>query len=113
MTRVKRGNVAQKRRKKVLSITEGFQGSSSRLFRTANQQKMKALQYSYRDRQQRKRNFRLLWITRLNGAVRIHRISYSKFINLLKMSKMLINRKILAQLAVYDQQAFNQLIQNI
>lgn len=113
MTRVKRGNVAQKRRKKVLSITEGFRGSSSRLFRTANQQKMKALQYSYRDRQQRKRTFRLLWIARLNGAVRTHGISYSKFINILKTSQMLINRKILAQLAVYDQLAFKQLIQNI
>lgn len=113
MTRVKRGNIARKRRKKVLKLTEGFRGSSSLLFRTANQQKMKALRYSYRDRNERKREFRSLWIIRMNAAVRSHGVSYSDFIHNLKKSKIFLNRKMLAQLAIRDHEAFEQLIQSI
>nr|AIY30175.1 ribosomal protein L20 [Lobosphaera incisa] len=112
MTRVKRGNIARKRRKKILKMTQGFRGSSSTLFRTANQQNIKALSYSYRDRNKRKRDFRALWITRMNAAVRTYGISYNQFINGLKKSNMFLNRKILAQLAVRDRAAFQQLIQS-
>lgn len=111
MTRVKRGNVARKRRKKVLKLVQGFRGSSSSLFRTANQQKMKALTYSYRDRNQRKRQFRSLWITRLNAAVRNSGLNYSEFVHGLKKSNILLNRKILSQLALRDQDSFRELVQ--
>ncbi len=113
MTRVKRGNVARKRRKKVLKITEGFRGSSSLLFRPANQQKIKALKYSYRDRNQRKREFRRLWITRMNAAVRLYGLNYSEFLHGLKKANMFLNRKTLSQLAIRDQEAFRQLIQSL
>ena len=79
MARVKRGNVARKRRNKVLKLAKGFRGSHSRLFRVANQQVMKALRYAYRDRRNRKRDFRRLWITRINAASRMHGVSYSRF----------------------------------
>ena len=79
MTRVKRGNVARKRRKQVLKLATGFRGSSSKLFRTAQQQTMKALSYSYRDRQQKKREFCGLWITRLNAAARFYGLNYNEF----------------------------------
>jgi large subunit ribosomal protein L20 len=113
MTRVKRGNIARKRRKKVLKITQGFRGASSILFRTANQQKMKALKYSYRDRNQRKREFRRIWIARMNAAVRTYGLSYSEFLHGLKKSNMFLNRKILSQLAIRDHEAFQQLIQSL
>jgi large subunit ribosomal protein L20 len=106
MTRVKRGNVARVRRKKILKLAKGFRGSHSRLFRTANQQVMKALRNSYRDRRKRKRDFRRLWITRINAAARQHEMSYSKFIGQLKKADIQLNRKMLAQLAVLDPQAF-------
>ena len=112
MTRVKRGNVARKRRKKVLRTTQGFRGSPSLLFRTAKQQSMKALRYSYRDRNNRKREFRSLWITRINAAVRSYGLSYSKFVNYLKGSNSSLNRKMLSQLALRDQEGFQQLIQS-
>lgn len=113
MTRVKRGNVARKRRKKVLQLTQGFRGSSSKLFRTANQQKIKALRYSYRDRNQRKRQFRSIWIARLNAAVRYYGINYSEFIHGLKKSSIFLNRKIISQIALRDQEAFKQLVKII
>nr|YP_009106201.1 ribosomal protein L20 [Binuclearia lauterbornii]AIT95037.1 ribosomal protein L20 [Binuclearia lauterbornii] len=113
MTRVKRGNVARKRRKKILKITQGFRGSSSILFRTANQQKLKALKYSYRDRNQRKRQFRSVWISRMNAAVRFYGISYSEFLHGLKKSNIFLNRKILAQLAVRDKDSFQQLVESL
>nr|YP_009105129.1 ribosomal protein L20 [Edaphochlorella mirabilis]AIT93768.1 ribosomal protein L20 [Edaphochlorella mirabilis] len=113
MTRVKRGNVARKKRKKVLKITSGFRGSSSILFRDANQKKIKALKYSYRDRNQRKREFRRLWIARMNAAVRLYGLNYSEFLHILKKSNMFLNRKILSQLAIRDQNAFHQLIQSL
>jgi large subunit ribosomal protein L20 len=106
MTRVKRGNVARKRRNKILQISEKFRGSSSKLFRTANQQAMKALRYAYRDRLRRKRDFRSLWIARINAAVRFSGQNYNKFISTLKKKKIDLNRKMLSQLAIYDQQIF-------
>jgi len=87
MTRVKRGNVARKRRKKILKLAKGFRGSHSTLFRTANQQVMKALRSAYRDRKNRKRDFRRLWITRINAAARLHGLSYSQLMGNLKKSQ--------------------------
>jgi large subunit ribosomal protein L20 len=111
MTRVKRGNVARKRRKKVLKLAKGFRGSHSKLFRTANQQVMKALRNAYRDRRKRKRDFRRLWITRINAAARQQGLSYSQFINKLKIADIQLNRKILAQLAILDPQVFAQVVE--
>ena len=109
MTRVKRGNVARKRRKKILKLAKGFRGSHSTLFRTANQQVMKALRYAYRDRKKRKRDFRRLWITRINAAVRQHGMSYSQFMGNLKKANIQINRKMLAQMAVLDPEGFGKI----
>lgn len=113
MTRVKRGNVARKRRKEVLQLAEGFRGSSSRLFRTAQQQTMKALRYAYRDRQQKKREYASLWVSRLNAAARINGMNYSNLRHELKKSGILLNRKVLSQVALRDQEAFQQLIASI
>jgi large subunit ribosomal protein L20 len=111
MTRVKRGNVARKRRKKILKLAKGFRGSHSKLFRTANQQVMKALRNAYRDRRKRKRDFRRLWITRINAAARQQGMSYSQFIAKLKKVNVELNRKMLAQLAVLDPAAFAQVVE--
>lgn len=111
MARVKRGNVARKRRKKVLKLAKGFRGSHSRLFRIANQQVMKALRNAYRDRRKRKRDFRRLWITRINAASRAHGMSYSQLIGKLKQANVEINRKMLAQLAVLDPAGFEQIVE--
>lgn len=111
MTRVKRGFVARKRRKKVLKLAEGFRGSSSNLFRVANQQKMKALKSSYRDRRQRKRDLRSLWISRINAFVRRYHLNYNQVMFKLKQLNIQINRKWLAQLAVRDPQMFSTLLQ--
>ncbi|BAZ06280.1 50S ribosomal protein L20 [Calothrix sp. NIES-3974] len=111
MARVKRGNVARKRRKKILKLAKGFRGSHSTLFRTANQQVMKALRSAYRDRKKRKRDFRRLWITRINAAVRLHGMSYSKFMGNLKKANINLNRKMLAQLAVLDPDGFSKVAQ--
>lgn len=111
MARVKRGNVARKRRKKILKLAKGFRGSHSRLFRTANQQVMKALRNAYRDRRKKKRDFRRLWITRINAAARQQGISYSQLIGKLKKADILINRKMLAQLAVFDADGFAKVVE--
>lgn len=111
MARVKRGNVARKRRKKILKLAKGFRGSHSRLFRTANQQVMKALRNAYRDRRKKKRDFRRLWITRINAAARLHGVSYSQLIGKLKKADILINRKMLAQLAVLDPVGFAKVVE--
>jgi large subunit ribosomal protein L20 len=111
MARVKRGNVARKRRKKILKLAKGFRGSHSRLFRTANQQVMKALRNAYRDRRKRKRDFRRLWITRINAAARMHGMSYSQLIGNLKKAEVQINRKMLAQLAVLDPEGFAKVLE--
>lgn len=111
MARVKRGNVARKRRKKVLKLAKGFRGSHSKLFRTANQQVMKALRYAYRDRRRRKRDFRRLWIARINAAARQQGMSYSRLIGQLKKANVEINRKMLAQMAVLDPDGFNKIVE--
>lgn len=111
MSRVKRGNVARKRRKKILKLAKGFRGSHSKLFRIANQQVMKALRNAYRDRRKRKRDFRRLWITRINAAARMHGISYSKLTHQLKKAEVGLNRKMLAQLAMVDPQAFSKVVE--
>jgi len=110
MVRIKRGNVARKRRKKILQLAKGYRGAHSRLFRVANQQVMKALRYSYIDRKQKKRTFRKLWITRINAASRLNGLSYNRVIHNLKKSNIDLNRKILSQIAVVDSQTFNKLI---
>ncbi|MGI0479975.1 50S ribosomal protein L20 [Geminocystis sp. CENA526] len=111
MTRVKRGNVARKRRKKILKLAKGFRGSHSKLFRTANQQVMKALRNAYRDRRKKKRDFRRLWITRINAAARLHGVSYSQLINKLDKANIALNRKMLAQLAIQDAEAFQKVVE--
>ncbi|MGK7891677.1 MAG: 50S ribosomal protein L20 [Leptolyngbyaceae cyanobacterium] len=111
MPRVKRGNVARKRRKKILKLAKGFRGSHSKLFRTANQQVMKALRYAYRDRRNRKRDFRRLWITRINAAARLNGVSYSKLIGQMKIANIDINRKMLAQMAVLDPDGFAKVVE--
>jgi large subunit ribosomal protein L20 len=110
MVRIKRGNVARKRRKKVLQLAKGYRGAHSRLFRVANQQVMKALRYSYVGRKQKKRVFRKLWITRINAASRVQGLSYSRLIHNFKKSNIGLNRKMLAQIAVLDSSTFNELI---
>ena len=111
MARVKRGNVARKRRNKILKLAKGFRGSHSRLFRVANQQVMKALLNAYRDRRKKKRDFRRLWIARINAAARINGISYSQLIGKMKKADIQINRKMLAQLAVIDPTAFAKVVE--
>ncbi|MBD1869192.1 50S ribosomal protein L20 [Oculatella sp. FACHB-28] len=111
MTRVKRGNVARKRRNKILKLAKGFRGSHSKLFRTANQQVMKALRNAYRDRRKRKRDFRRLWITRINAAARLHGMSYSQLIGNLKKADVQINRKMLAQMAILDPAGFGKVVE--
>ncbi len=109
MPRVKGGTVARARRKKVLKLAKGYFGSKHRLFKTANAQVMKSLLYAYRDRRNKKRDFRRLWITRINAAARINGLSYSKLMHGLKVAGIEVNRKMLADLAVNDAQAFEQL----
>lgn len=111
MTRVKRGNVAKKRRKKVLNIAKGFRGSSSILFRTANQRYMKALRYSYRDRRDRKREYRRLWISRINAGARKYQLNYNSLISGLKIQNIILNRKWLSQLAIRDPDVFQKLVE--
>ena len=110
MVRVKRGNVARKRRKKILSLADGYRGAHSVLFRVANQQVMKALRYSYIDRKQKKRIFRRIWISRINAASRLNGVSYSKLIHKFKLEKIDLNRKMLSQIAVLDSSTFESLL---
>jgi large subunit ribosomal protein L20 len=110
MTLVKRGSVARRRRKKIFSFAKGAIGSNSKLFRMAQQHTIKALFYSYRGRCERKRYYRLIWITRLNARVRIYGSSYNSFMYNLRKKKCQINRKILVQLFFYDPTAFQSLL---
>jgi len=110
MARVKRGNIARKRRNKILNLAKGFRGGNKNLFRTANQRVMKALCNAYRDRRRRKRDFRRLWIARINASSRINGTSYSKLINNLKSANILINRKMLAQLALNEPECFEKIV---
>jgi large subunit ribosomal protein L20 len=106
MARVKRGVVAKARHKKVLDQAKGYYGARSKIFRVAKQAVIKAGQYAYRDRRQRKRQFRALWITRINAAARLHGLSYSRLIHGLNLAEIEIDRKVLADIAVHDQAAF-------
>ncbi len=106
MPRVKRGVTAHKRHKKILKAAKGYYGARSRVFRVAKQSVIKAGQYAYRDRRQRKRQFRALWIQRINAASRECGLSYSRFIDGLKKASVEVDRKILADIAVYDKAAF-------
>lgn len=110
MARVKGGFVARRRRKKVLKLAKGYFGSKHRLFRTAKEQVMKSFMYAYRDRRQRKRDFRKLWIMRINAAARTNGMSYSKLMHGLKLAGVDINRKMLAEIAVHDSKAFADLV---
>ena len=110
MTRVKRGNVARKRRRKVLQVAEGFRGSSALLFRTANQHVLRSLAYSSRDRHQRKRSFRQLWISRIGGAARGYGLNYNHLLCSMRGAKLLLNRKMLAQIAVRDREEFASIV---
>jgi large subunit ribosomal protein L20 len=109
MPRVKGGTVTRRRHKKILKLARGYRGSKHRLFRTANAQVMKSLLYAYRDRRNRKRDFRKLWITRINAAARRNGLSYSKLMHGLKVAGIEVNRKMLADLAVSDAAAFAEL----
>ncbi|MFD1927170.1 50S ribosomal protein L20 [Sporosarcina siberiensis] len=109
MPRVKGGTVTRKRRNRVLKLAKGYYGSKHKLFKVANQQVMKSYNYAYRDRRQRKREFRRLWITRINAAARMNGVSYSTLMHGLKVAGIDVNRKMLADLAVTDAQAFTQL----
>ena len=110
MARVKRGVVARARHKKVLKQAKGYYGARSRVYRVAVQAVTKAGQYAYRDRRQKKRVFRQLWIARINAAARQNGLSYSRFINGLKKAAVEIDRKILADIAVHDKNAFSALV---
>ena len=110
MTRVKGGNVAKNRRRKVLKAAKGYFGSKHRLFKTAQEQTFHSGVYAYRDRRQNKRNFRKLWIQRINAACRENEISYSKFINGLTKAGIEVNRKMLSTIAIDDAPAFTQLV---
>ncbi|MBX6396513.1 MAG: 50S ribosomal protein L20 [Alicyclobacillaceae bacterium] len=109
MARVKGGPVTRRRRKKIIKLARGYFGAKHRLYRMANQQVMKSLMYAYRDRRQRKRDFRKLWITRINAAARLNGLSYSRLMHGLKIAGVEVNRKMLADLAVNDGKAFAEL----
>jgi len=111
MARIKPGKTTRARHKKILKLAKGYWGGKSKLFRPANETVMKALYYARRDRRQRKRNFRRLWIARINAAARMNGLSYSQFINGLNKAGVQLNRKILADLAVNDAAGFSALVE--
>ena len=110
MARVKRGINVKRKHKKILKLAKGYYGSKSKLFKPANEAVMRALRSSYAGRKQRKRDFRKLWITRINAAARMNDISYSRFINGLKNANVEIDRKMLADLAMNDAEGFAELV---
>jgi len=113
MARVKRGVKARAKHKKVLKAAKGYYGARSRVYRTAKQSVIKAGQYAYRDRKQRKRQFRSLWIVRINAALEPFALSYSKFIRGLTLAKIEIDRKILADLAIHDKKTFAAIVERV
>lgn len=113
MARVKGGYTTNHRRKKVLKQAKGYYGSKSTLYRTANEQVMNSLAYAYRDRKNRKRDFRKLWITRINAAVRAEGLSYSTFISGLKKAGIELNRKTLSELAINNPNEFKKLVEKV
>ena len=110
MPRVKGGTIHRARRKKVMKLAKGYFGSKHRLYKTAREQVMHSLTYAYRDRRQKKRDFRKLWITRINAACRENNISYSKFINGLSKAGVVINRKMLSEIAIDNPKAFTEIV---
>ncbi len=110
MPRVKRGVNAKRRHKKVLALAKGYRGARSRTYKVAKQAVTKAGQYAYRDRKQRKRQFRQLWIARINAAARVNEMSYSRFMNGLSHASIDLDRKVLADIAVHDKEAFADLV---
>ncbi|MEN6373182.1 MAG: 50S ribosomal protein L20 [Smithella sp.] len=110
MSRVKRGVTARKKRRKILKLAKGFFGARSRLIRTATEAVNKAMKYAYRDRRARKREFRQLWIARINAAARLNNITYSRLIDGMNKTGIALDRKILAELAVNDPQGFAQVV---
>ena len=110
MPRVKGGTIHRARRAKVMKAAKGYFGSKHRLYRTAKEQVMHSLKYAYRDRRQKKRDFRKLWITRINAACRLNNISYSKFINGLSKAGITVNRKMLSEIAIDNPNAFAELV---
>lgn len=111
MSRVKRGVTARAKHKKVLAKAKGYYGARSRVYRVAKQAVIKAAQYAFRDRRQRKREFRALWIIRINAAVRAHGMTYGSFMNGLKKAAIQLDRKVLADIAVHDKAAFTALVE--
>ena len=111
MPRVKRGVVARRRHKKILKQAKGYYGARSRVFRVAKQAVTKAAQYAYRDRRQRKRQFRSLWIARINAAARANSLNYSRLIAGLKKAESGLDRKVLADIAVHDKPAFSKIVE--
>ena len=113
MARIKGAVKTRARRKKILKLAKGYRGAKSKLFKTANQAVMKSLSYAYRDRKAKKREFRQLWIARINAAARMNGISYSKFMNGLKKNNININRKMLSEIAISDPDAFTKLVEKV
>ena len=111
MARVKRGNVLKNRHRKILKLAKSFIGARSRIFKVANIAVMKALKYQYRDRRNKKRFMRRLWITRINAAARVNGLSYSRLTNALKKANVVVNRKMLADVAVRDAAAFSKIVE--
>ena len=111
MSRTSNSPASRNRRRKVLKKAKGYYGGKSRMFRTANEAVIRSLRFSYRDRKARKRQFRRLWITRINAAARLNGLSYNRFIDGLNKASVEVDRKILAELAVNDRQIFNQLVE--
>lgn len=109
MARVKNSPATRRRRKRVLKLSKGYYGSKHKLYRTAKQQVMKSHMYAYRDRKQKKRNFRKLWIARINAAARMNGLSYSRFMHGLNVAGIELNRKVLADMAIRDEAAFSAL----
>jgi large subunit ribosomal protein L20 len=113
MPRVKRGVTARARHKKIINLAKGYRGRRNNVFRIAKQAVMRAGQYAYRDRRNKKRVFRALWITRINAAVRQHDMTYSVFINGLKKASIELDRKVLADMAVFDKAAFASIVKQV
>lgn len=111
MPRVKRGVAAHKKHKKLLNMAEGHRGTRKRLFRPAHESVMRSMAYMYRDRRNRKRDMRALWITRINAAARMHGVSYSRLMHAIHAANIDVDRKILAEMAVHDEAAFTALLQ--
>jgi large subunit ribosomal protein L20 len=113
MSRVKGAMRTRARHKKILKLAKGYFGGKSKLFRIANQAVMKSLSYAYRDRKAKKRDFRQLWISRINAAARLNGLSYSKFMNGIKKAGISLNRKVLADMAINDAEGFAQLVNTV